>query len=242
MKRLPIYLIISFLFILSCEDEVEKEVLVFVKTFGVNTNDYGTSVQQTTDGGYIITGGIDYLGNGYQDVWLIKTDSQGQEEWKQTFGESDYDRGSSLQQTTDGGYIITGSTRSFGNGSSDVWLIKTDSQGQEEWKQTFGGSGSDTGSSLQQTTDGGYIITGYTTSFGNGRYDLWLNKTDSQGQEEWNQTLGGSETDTGSSVQQTTDGGYIIIGSSASFGNGSYDLWLIKTDSKGNTVPESEWK
>ena len=137
----------------------------------------------------------------------------GQEvEWRQTYGEIGSDSGRSVQQTSDGGYIVTGTTVSYGNGYSDLWLIKTDSGGNEEWSQTYGGSSDDSGYSVQQTTDGGYIVTGFTYSFGNGDKDLWLIKTDSGGNEEWSQTYGGSSDDSGYSVQQTSDGGYIVTG------------------------------
>ena len=236
MRKLYLLLPILFLIYWGCEDEKEDEPITFVKTFGGSNYDVGRSVQQTTDGGYIITGDTRSFENG-SDVWLIKTNSNGNEEWNQTFGGSDWDFGWSVQQTSDGGYIITGITSSFGNGDDDVWLIKTDSNGDEIWNQTFGGSGRDEGYSVQQTTDGGFIITGYTSSFGSGDTDVWLIKTDSNGNEEWNQTLGGSNSDWSESVQQTTDGGYVITGGTLSIGNGYYDVWLIKTDSQG----QEEW-
>jgi len=208
------------------------------QTFGGSNYDLSYSVQQTTDGGYIMTGGTFSFSNGQSDVWLIKTDSEGIEKWNQTFGGRYSEFGLSVQQTTDGGYIISGGTDTFwSNGQSDFWLIKTDSEGIEEWNQIFAGSGGELGLSVQQTSDGGYIITGGKVSYVGASSGLWLIKTDSQGAEEWEQNFGGIEYNVGSSVQQTTDGGYIITGVTGSFGNGGWDIWLIKTDLDGNTVP-----
>ena len=192
------------------------------KTFGGRAT--GCAVAQTSDGGYII------LGNPPR---LIKTDPTGNEEWNKTFSGTDYSV-NTFAQTSDGGYIIVGVRLYYGRGRlyglSDILLIKTDSNGNEEWNKTFGGSGGNTGFSVALTSDGGYIIAGYTESYGAGEADAWLIKTDASGNEQWNRTFGTkSGTEWAISAQQTSDSGYILTGHT-----GSYNAWLIKTDINGD--------
>jgi regulation of enolase protein 1 (concanavalin A-like superfamily) len=206
--------------------------LLWSRTFGGIEEDEGHSIQQTTDGGYIITGMTRLPPIFDDDVYLIKTDANGIEQWSKSFGgaANEESEGASVQQTTDGGYIIAGKKpRSEIEDDDDVYLIKTDANGVEQWSKVFGGTDDDWGNSVQQTTDGGYVIIGGTESFGAGERDVYLIKTDGNGDSLWTRTFGGIEEDEGHSIQQTTDGGYIISGDNQSFGNGGEDIYLIKT-------------
>ncbi len=240
MKKI-IYLVILILFfngLISSNvysSTVKKTSEEWAVTFGGTNIDVGYFVQQTTDGGYIITGYTRSYGASGHNVWLIKTDNLGNKLWDKTFGGSADDEGQSVQQTSDGGYIIAGWTKSYGAGGEDLWLIKTDSSGNEQWNRYFGGSSNDRGASVRQTTDGGYLVAGSTFSFGAGSADAWLIKTDSSGNQQWTKTLGGLSSDGAYYLQLTTDGGYILTGWTMSYGPGSLlNAWLLKTDNLGN--------
>ena len=194
--------------------------------------DWAWAVLETSDEGYIMVGDTQSAGAGSWDIGLIKTDVNGITEWTQTYGGIYEDRGQSIQHTTDGGYIILGTTDSYGAGSYDIWLVKIDNLGNEEWTQTFGGTSCDWGYYVEQTSDDGYIITGATDPDTYWIYDVFLIKTDSEGNAEWTKTFDGDDShDVGHCVKQTSEGGYIITGYTY---RESSDLWLIKTDANGN--------
>ena len=229
------------------------------KFYGGSGSDVGYALIDAADGGYIILGETYSYGSGLNDIWLMKTDPEGNKEWSKTFGGEGLEKGLSIQPTIDGGYIIAGITTSSGKGKEDAWLIKTNSQGDEEWSKTFGGSKGDGVRSVRQTSDGGYIMTGYTWSFvvtgvkkkkfgfftaiirmffkKKSKEEVWLIKTDSQGNREWHRTYGGKKNESGRSVLQTSDSGYIIAGKTTTLGSGKDDVWLIKTNSEG----KEEW-
>jgi len=207
------------------------------RTFGGSNEDVGQSVLQTSDGSYIIAGSTRSDSAGGYDAWLIKADREGSEIWNKTFGGPRDDRANSVQQSSDGGYIITGATRSSGAGGSDVWVIKTDKDGSKTWDKNIGGQLDDEGSSIRQTADGGYIIAGKTRSVSsNGYYDALLIKIDKFGNEIWKKAFAGPLDDEADLALPTSDGGYIVIGATNSYGSGDYDAWLIKTDGEGNRI------
>jgi hypothetical protein len=209
---------------------------VWTRTYGGPAPDYGSSVQQTSDGGYIVAGTEGYDGPDSVQVYLIKTDAAGDTVWTRKYGGTRREAGESVRQTSDGGYIIAGLTTSFGAGQEDVYLIKTNASGDTIWTKTYGGTGSDYGRSVKQTSDGGYIITGFTDSFGAGSYDVYLIKTNASGDTVWTKTYGGASEESGSCVQQTSDGGYVISGYTFSFGAGPTDVYLIRADAGGGVV------
>ena len=206
---------------------------VWSRAFGGERADWGTSVGRTMDGGYFVAGYTYSYGAGGGDMWLVKTDATGNRIWDRTFGGAGRDDGYSAQQTLDGGYVIAGNTESYGAGDADMWLVKTDAAGDTVWTRSFGGTSGDYGRSVQQTRDGGFIVVGITSSFGAAWDNVWLVRADAHGDTLWTRTYDGEDTDGGSSVRQTMDGGYIITGTTYSYGAGWADIWLIRTDAEG---------
>ena len=208
-------------------------------SYGDTRDEIANSIGITSDGGFIITGEITNENTGNSSCYVLKVNNNGEFEWDRSFGGSLNDQGFSLVPANDGGFVITGVTRSQSDSSGDLWLFKVNNAGEMLWERTFGGENFEAGRSLQQTSDNGYIIIGQTESFGNGSNDAYLLKTDSQGNEIWSRTYGGSGTDQGRHVVETFDQGYIIFGHTDSYGSmGGFNFWLIKTDSNGDL----EWQ
>jgi hypothetical protein len=205
---------------------------LWTRTYGGQYADVGNSVCVTPDAGYIITGLTSSFGSGLEDLWVLRTDHSGETLWTRTYGGSGIDRGYSIQSTSDGNYIITGWTNfSPIREESDIWLLKIKPNGDTLWTQTYGIQGEDKGYHVQQTSDGGYILIGSTRSLGAGLDDI-------TGDTLWTRAYGMEWHDRGYYIEQTSDAGYIIIGSRWIPGQEerSSDVWLLKTDSLGDTI------
>jgi hypothetical protein len=209
---------------------------LWTKTVGGDSVDISDFVQQTPDGGFIIAGLTMTYDIGEGDYWLIRMDENGDTLWTRTYGGPEYDEPYHLMIAADAGYLVLGQTMSFGAGGNDMWLLKTDANGDSLWSRTYGGPDGDGAWRIAKTNDGGYILIGDTSSYGAGGDDVYLIKTDVDGDTLWTKTFGGTEADGGTFVCQTDDGGYIITGYTASFGAGDYSLWLIKTDQNGDSL------
>ena len=272
-----------------------------IKNYGGTQNERGYAVQQTSDGGYVIVGSSTSYGAGGSDLWILKVDASGEFSWSKTYGGQGNDVGKAIVQTSDGGYIITGYTKSFSSGGDmDLWLIKTDANGESclyndggtctqnssKWVKSFGTSGNDYGNSVQETSEGDFIVAGksgripsvfvvktnslgekiwenlYGTGPGDrGQYiierqdlgflivgkenpnnaddNLCLINIDTDGSEVWHSLYGGGSSDGGNHVSEVSGGGFIIAGSTKSYGNGNWDdMWLVKTSTGGSM----EWQ
>jgi len=199
-------------------------------TYGGLFDDHATALVKTIDDGYAVAG-VTNTSDGGNDFLLIKIDSKGIIEWSKTYGGVGEEKAWSLIQTQDNGFAISGSTTSYGSGSSGSWLVKTDQNGTMQWNKTFGGKDEDSTQAIIQTSDGGFAIAGETRSFGSGNYDFWLVKTDQNGTMQWNRTFGGKDEDSARAIIQTTDGGYLLGGFSEQMFY--YDFFLVKTNPHG---------
>ncbi|MEO8088282.1 MAG: T9SS C-terminal target domain-containing protein, partial [Bacteroidota bacterium] len=240
------------------------------RNFGGPGNDYFYLVKQTSDGGYLLGGTSNSAAGGDKtqstwsgsyDFWIVKTDSAGNIQWDRNFGGTSTEYLYSFCETNGGGYLLGGYSNSGINGDKtqaikgfgDYWIVKINSLGIKQWDVDLGGAGDDNLYSVEQTTDGGYMLGGWTSSGISGdksqanwgNFDYWIVKTDSLGTKQWDKDFGGTSTDYLFSMQQTADAGYILGGISISpvsgdktqptwGGSADYDFWIIKTDSLGN--------
>ena len=228
------------------------------KCLGGDTVDIPRCIQQTTDSGYIITGGTlstngdVTAGHGGGDCWVIKLSKTGSLQWQQTYGGSSGDAGIAIKQTIDGGYILACSSSSAdgdvaaNKGNNDVWILKLSATGAISWKKNYGGSGNDYADDIQQTADSGYIVacssnsTDSDVTGNHGDFDYWLMKLSQTGSIQWQRSYGGSNADFANAVQQTKEGGYIVAG--VTFSNdsdvtgfkGTSDMWVVKVSGTGN--------
>lgn len=200
------------------------------RAYGGLQDDEAFSVQQTTDGGYIVAGLTLSFAPWPGNVYLVKTDSNGDTLWTSTWGGSGDDMAHSVWQNFDGGYIVAGYTGPSGSPDHDFYLIRTDASGDTIWSRTFGGSGDQQAYSVQQTLDSGFIVSGYTTSYGATEGAAYLVKTDASGDTQWTRMYGAALGADGEAIEQTADSGYIVTGYL------SGNVYLVKTDASGDSV------
>lgn len=225
----------------SADNTVVEPDVSWVHTYGRLFNDeWGSSVQQTSDGGYIVVGAKStalFDIHSKRDVWLVKLDDQGLIQWEKTFGTWGNDRGNAVLQTSDNGFIIAGSAEPIGTEKGDLWIIKTDEQGNKQWDSIFGISSEfESGSMVIEIDDGNYIVVGSVNTSGGGRGDIWLLKINANGNKLWDKSFGGRGHNYADDIVETTDG-FVILGSSwiPDETNG-YDVWLLKTDKTGELI------
>jgi uncharacterized delta-60 repeat protein len=244
--------------VLSASSCMAAPTIEWEKCFGGSEDDGVESVEQTSDGGYIVAGysksadGDLSQNHGGFDAWVFKLKDDGTLDWQKSLGGSGHDEAYSIYQTKDGGFVVAGSSDSqdgdvSGNhGGKDFWVVKLTPHGEIEWQKSLGGSGEDIARSVQQTDDGGYILAGESDSqdgdvSGNhGKWDGWVVKLKPNGELEWQKSFGDYDFDRANSIRQTSDGGFVFAGlvSSRSKKHSKRDMWVVKLKSNGSL----EWE
>ncbi|NIN72973.1 MAG: hypothetical protein GTO46_13810 [Gemmatimonadetes bacterium] len=208
----------------------------FSHLFGGTGTEVGNAVRQLADGGYVVVGYTTSFGAGEEDVWLLRTDAAGDTLWTRTFGGPGKDWGWDVRATRDGGYMIVGFTNSFGAGGDDVYLIRTDAEGDALWSRTYGGPDDELAWAFHETSDDGYVIAAQTESFGAGERDLYLLRIDASGDTAWTRTLGGPGIDRVFAAEPTSDGGSVFAGITSNGPAGPLDATLVRIDSVGEVI------
>ena len=208
------------------------------KTYGGSQEDVFEDLLITPDGEYLAFGRSLSYGSSRGKFYLVKTDSEGNQQWFKTYGHDDYTHGFAIAPTNDGGYVLAGNST-----ETDAWLdfrlTKIDENGNEQWTKFYGRTQDDTALDVKQTSDGGYILSGVTGGWSSDS-QIWVVKTDSEGNKQWDRALGNSTPeseswDRGHSFEELDDGSFIIVGNTYN-GNNKQDIALIKLDSQGNEI------
>lgn len=207
-------------------------------TYGGSSIDIATSLIETSDGGLIATGYTESFGAGSGEAWVLKINADGTIAWQNTYGSTDRENFDAIMETGDGGFLAYGYTQSFEAGRADLWLVKLNADGTVAWENTYGGSSFD-GGSVIATSDGGFIVGGYTESFGAGQGDAWVLKLNADGSIAWQNTYGGSGYEGLNGIVETSTGDYLAAGFTN--GAGSEDLWLLKLNSSGGILWQNRY-
>jgi hypothetical protein len=186
------------------------------------------------DGGFALVGITESYGAGDTDIYLVRTDSSGTQQWTQTFGGTDEDWAVSIAELSNGDFILSGRTTSYGAGLGDAWLIRTDNTGTPLWNHTFGGTLDERGQGVIACSDGGFALICETQSHGAGSYDAWLLRLDDNGNTLWSRLYGNANDDAGFVVTESSTGGFLITGATETYESATNDVWLIHAP---NTTP-----
>jgi uncharacterized delta-60 repeat protein len=208
--------------------------LVWQKAYGPGVA-YGLDL--TPDGGFVVVGATTAFGAAGLDTWVLRLDAQGDVVWQKRYGGGGSDVGYSIRTTFDGGFVVAGFTTSFGAGSYDAWVLRLDAVGNVLWQRAYGGGLQDWANSVDLTTDGGFVVAGYTESFGVGANDVWVLRLDGSGSVQWTTTYGGAADDYAYAVQTLPDGDLVVAGFTTSFGAVYLgDFWVLRLRPDGGVV------